>query len=283
MLQARWDSDAMEPFVLYADAIARRLILRDRANLSDPQRRRARAAALSRIRRDRSDPADRFDDVEWQITVRQSLTRRRLDPNEHRAIALIMRGGPYDNFERAVMFRARKKLRARLEGTAEVLALAWMRIRGWLDDTRPAVTSVAAVMTVASLGGLAHLPGSEPTPTHSVRLGTSSPTESSRPVPAAATPVPLAARAEFDAEPRTPPKAAADELGRSHQQPPVVTETGARLPRPGDPGEATMTVRVLPSVEGHPWLALSADLSCDSMVSGAVCAAAQPLGQDDRP
>lgn len=170
MLRARVKRPSLREFVRVGDAIARRIVLARRER--ERVRRRIRqsradelAAAVSAKELD--DAVDDHERVELVVAVQRTVEAQspELTEAERRALALMLRGGPYSNAERSAMKRARGKLRNLFDGfqgLAACLAQRWSRLRERWDEASPAASALFAAATVAGIGGIV-LPAATPT------------------------------------------------------------------------------------------------------------------------
>jgi hypothetical protein len=270
MLRAPRQPETLRDFIVYADAVARRRALAI-------QQRRAELRERLRTRRaqmggpDRSDGRDEADEAERRAlvdAVLRSPAFRALPKGERRAIGLMLRGGTLSNAERQLMFRTRARVMEFLEAAIGGLGGLWLWVRerlGRVEPVRSAVALSAAVVAVASVGVVLERPA--PAIAVSAAAGPTARGVSGPGAGTTATARPAAARLSNPSSP-TAGRLAARPVGPSGTRPVVAAGAAAKLPRPGQPGEASLGVGV-PSLDGDAWAI--ADYNCDSAFRAVVC------------
>lgn len=276
MIRARVGVDDDRQLLRLADAIARRIFL-DRRR-TEQRRSGADAAVYEEA------PEDNLDAEEaavLRLTMQEKFAS--LSRHDRRAVALILRGGPYTAVERVVMYRARPRLREAFEdllGGAALARPALRRLAEWrsrFSEPHPAVPFLAAATSALTIAGFA--------------VSGASPGTRTEPVPVAAAPIapsPHDGRAVAQAVTAGPGGRAGAVNGLDAHPPvkptalgpvPLSASVATRLPRPGQAGTASVSVRT-DSIAGEPtpvWARQSVTVNCDSPTRRRACEAVAPL------
>lgn len=278
MLKVRVAVDDDRRMLLLADTIARRIVL---DGLRAEKRRGGRAHP------DVPDalplpPEDELD-AEERAVLRLTLMEKfaSLSKHDRRAVALILRGGPYTAVERVVMYRARPRLREAFEdmlGGAVGLAgtgRLW-RLRARLSEPHPVVPLLAAASSALTLGGFA-VSGAA---TDRVTQPAGPAIARSPSGEAVAAAMPLGASGAMPAAPAALPRPNGHGVhGGGVADSAVSASVVARLPQPSGQGVVSITVET-GTVAGQPvpaWANHSVTVNCDSDARRRACEALGPL------
>jgi len=284
MLRARVYRPSLREFVRVGDAIARRIVLA-RQERERVRRRiresRADELAVNLAVHELDDALDEHERIELVAAVQRTVVALSPDltKGQRRALALMLRGGPYSNAERATMKRARRKLREvfdAFQGLAAWLSLRWSRLKA---RAHPGTTSASALFAAAAAGiTVAVVPGVVMDPGRAEAVAVA---------PASARPAPTQTPGAAPIVDRTSSPAASPTrhapLSRTterHAEPSVLgADAKARLPRPGAKGGAAVSVEQ-PAEDRRAWL--SVPVNCDSQFRRKLCAALSTVPEPPR-